>query len=442
MVTLERRRVTAAGVTEYARDVVDGRVVAGPYVRQACARHLSDLELGASRGLTFDEAAAQHALDFLSLLQLAEEQPFALEPFQVFIAGSLFGWYRADGHRRFRRAYIEIGKGNGKAIALDTPIPTPDGWTTMGELQVGDRVFDETGSVRTVRGVSDVMTGHPCYRVQFSDGAEIVADAEHLWTVRSHRNGGARGPKAASEPRKGQLRTVTTDDLRATLTVPDSTSRHPQGRWNHRIDIAGPLATPEAELRIDPYLLGVWLGDGDADQGRITKSYDDAQVIEELRSARALVTEVVSTGRSPRWRVHGLTEQLRACGLIGAKHVPSAYLRASEPQRLALLQGLMDTDGSVDARTGRCEFTTTTAALAKGVLELVRSLGMKPRSSAGRATLEIAGGVFFLQAIKRVRGIRLIMPKWSDRVVPKKNLAPMPERVRDKDGVAARTRAQ
>jgi SAM-dependent methyltransferase len=61
---------------------------------------------------------------------------------------------------------------------------------------------------------------------------------------------------------------------------------------------------------------------------------------------------------------------------------------------------------------------------------------------AGDRWWPIAGGVFFLQAIKRVRGIRLIMPKWSDRVAPKKNLAPMPERVRDKDGVAARTRAQ
>jgi phage terminase large subunit-like protein len=105
--------------TTYARDVLAGRVVAGLSVRQACQRHMSDLEVGAERGLTFDLAAAQHALTFFGFLSLAEGEhagkPFVLQPWQQFIIGSLFGWKGADGYRRFRSAYIEIGKGNGKS---------------------------------------------------------------------------------------------------------------------------------------------------------------------------------------------------------------------------------------------------------------------------------------------------------------------------------------
>lgn len=106
--------------TEYAKAVVDGVIVAGPHVRNAAKRHLRDLELGPSRGLSFDLDAAQYAFDWYEqILRLSEGQfegkPFTLHPSQAFIIGSLFGWKKEDGTRRFRRAYIEIGKGNGKS---------------------------------------------------------------------------------------------------------------------------------------------------------------------------------------------------------------------------------------------------------------------------------------------------------------------------------------
>lgn len=105
--------------TQYAQDVVAGRILAGRPVRLACRRHLHDLKDGSRRGLRFDIEAAQRAIDFFGFLTLAEGQhagkPFVLEPFQQFIVGSLFGWKGADGFRRFRTAYIEIGKGNGKS---------------------------------------------------------------------------------------------------------------------------------------------------------------------------------------------------------------------------------------------------------------------------------------------------------------------------------------
>jgi phage terminase large subunit-like protein len=125
MQTLTRERTappTVHVVTQYALDVTEGRTVAGRLVRLACQRHLNDLEHGAERGLRFDEKAASQAINFFGFLQLAEGEhagkAFELQPWQVFIVGSLFGWKGEDGYRRFRLAYIESGKGSGKSPLL------------------------------------------------------------------------------------------------------------------------------------------------------------------------------------------------------------------------------------------------------------------------------------------------------------------------------------
>jgi phage terminase large subunit-like protein len=121
MTKTTRRRDTSDDVTTaYARSVTEGEIVAGPHVRASCARHLRDMDEGPGRGLTWDVEAAERALGFFpAVLRLSEGQfegqPFNLHPAQAFIVGSLFGWKRADGTRRFRRAYIEQGKGNGKS---------------------------------------------------------------------------------------------------------------------------------------------------------------------------------------------------------------------------------------------------------------------------------------------------------------------------------------
>lgn len=114
--------------TAYAKAVAKGQIVAGPYVRAACNRHLSDLKHGHERGLVWDIAAAQRAINFFrDVLSVEVEEvdefgevhsravPFILQPWQAFIIGLLFGWKTETGFRRFRRAYVEIGKGNGKS---------------------------------------------------------------------------------------------------------------------------------------------------------------------------------------------------------------------------------------------------------------------------------------------------------------------------------------
>jgi len=107
-------------VTAYARAVVSGQRLAGPHVRDACKRHLLDIKEGKKRGLTWNLAEAQRALGFYrEILKLNggdyEGVPFRLLPWQQFVVGSIFGWYGADGYRRFRVAYVETAKGSGKS---------------------------------------------------------------------------------------------------------------------------------------------------------------------------------------------------------------------------------------------------------------------------------------------------------------------------------------
>ncbi|MGC8761512.1 MAG: terminase gpA endonuclease subunit [Bryobacteraceae bacterium] len=120
----------------------------------------------------------------------------------------------------------------GKCLALDTPIPTPNGWTTMGELQVGDRVFDDQGQPTTVMGTSAVFTGHACYRIRFEDGGEIVADAGHLWPVHDRNHGYKR-------------RLVTTEEMAASVCA----MRGSRGEFRYRVACAA-LELPEKLRRL------------------------------------------------------------------------------------------------------------------------------------------------------------------------------------------------
>lgn len=135
-------------------------------------------------------------------------------------------------------------------LALDTPIPTPSGWTTMGEISEGDLVFDERGAVCRVTHVFPIVEGGDAYRLRFDDGSSIVACADHRWITCT-----AADPSGA---------------VRSTREIADSLLT-PRGRRNHSIPVAGALDLPDAALHVDPYVLGVWLGRGvtSADDGDV-----------------------------------------------------------------------------------------------------------------------------------------------------------------------------
>ncbi len=250
----------------------------------------------------------------------------------------------------------------GKALALDTPVPTPGGWTTMGELRDGDPVFGADGQPCKVLKAWPVRYDRPCYEVHFSDGSVIVADAEHLWQV-STRSG-----RVNKHPEK----LLTTARMIPRVRV------EADGRANYAVRVAEPLACPEAELPVPPYTLGAWLGNGSRRTGIITEP--DPEVIAEVEAEGetcSLVASSVAEGKCPEYRIADLTARLRQIGVLNGKHIPVEYLRASEPQRRALLAGLLDTDGYC-ATWGLVQFAVTCERLARDAHHLVATLGYKP----------------------------------------------------------------
>jgi replicative DNA helicase len=214
--------------------------------------------------------------------------------------------------------------GLGKALALDTPLPTPCGWTTMGQVQVGDRLLDAAGRPTTVVALSEVMLDRPCYEVEFSDGSVITADGSHRWLTKTRR-----------ERRSGRGGAVrTTEEVLATLRT------RRDGRRNHSVANTGPLELPFTDLLVAPYLLGAWLSHRHPSGVRL--SYG----------------------------------ALRELGVLISRHIPMSYLRSSEAQRRGLLAGLLDGAGTV-TRAGSVRLKLCSSRLAEDVRELIVSLGYR-----------------------------------------------------------------
>ncbi len=264
-------------------------------------------------------------------------------------------------------------RGSGKALALDTPVPTPGGWTTMGEIQAGDIVYDEAGVPCQVTDAWDIRYGRPCYEVEFSDGSTIVADGEHQWLVDTD---------ASRRPVLPEV--VTTEAMIGSLRAPRRSGVTADGAVNnYSIRVAAPLQAADAALLVPPYTLGAWLGHGWSATGAITTA--DAEILTEIEDEGETVWIMPSTIKrsSPRpWtqrecRIGGLTARLRQIRVLDSKHIPTAYLRASETQRRALLAGLLDTDGYC-GKHGNVEFCSTSRRLARDVRHLVATLGYRP----------------------------------------------------------------
>ncbi|MGH9210739.1 MAG: replicative DNA helicase [Acidimicrobiales bacterium] len=227
----------------------------------------------------------------------------------------------------------------GKALALGTRLPTPTGWTTMGEVRAGDQVFDDQGQPCTVTYVSPVQHQRRCYEVSFDDGSAIVADADHQWLAGNLD----RAPDQSTRVR--HPRVVTTQQM-----LDDGV--HFEDRPNWSVMLTRPLELPEAELPVDPYVLGWWLGDGCSTSSEVTIGDEVLALPRELQSAGLLA---------------GVT-----------KDVPAIYLRAATKQRLALLQGLLDAGGCVTNGDGTVELCLADRPLLHQAHELVCSLGHRP----------------------------------------------------------------
>lgn len=286
---------------------------------------------------------------------------FAPEPWQA------QAWRLVAEHDRIA---IRSGHGVGKEQSIDELVLTPGGWVRIGDIAVGDRVISIDGRATSVVGVYPQGV-RELFRVTLDDGCSAVAGGEHLWftTTRSERKHG----------RPGGLR--TTREIASSLTFPNGRARG----LNHRLPNIEAVEGMAAILPVEPYLLGVWLGDGQRGTGSYTKP--DEGVATELRAVGQSWGRVGGTGRRT---VRGLRGGLRLLGLLDMgshdRFVPEVYRRAPPKERHAVLQGILDTDGTVGANMG-VVLDTTAPRLADDVAELVRSLGGVVRRSGKRGML-------------------------------------------------------
>jgi deoxycytidine triphosphate deaminase len=308
-----------------------GRIVIDPLADDAVQPSSVDLRVDASFRVFANHRypyidVREPQPDLTDLIKVPDDEPFMLHPGE-FVLGSTY--------ERVTVPDDLVARLEGKALALDTEVPTPSGWTTMGQLRPGDLVFDERGQPTAVLAVTPPMFDRPCREVVLSDGTAIVADLAHRW-VTVDKNGRRYGRRI------GKIR--TTGEIAQTLWV--------RGERNHQIPLAGPVQYPERELPIDPYVFGIWLGDGTSTKPEITS----------------------------------LHSTLPDLGLLGDKHIPDQYVHASVQQRMALLCGLMDSDGHVDV-AGRCDLTSVNEPFARQVQQLIASLGFRPTFAKKQAVL-------------------------------------------------------
>ena len=249
----------------------------------------------------------------------------------------------------------------GKALALDTRIPTPTGWTTMGELKVGDEVLSPSGDSVKVLTKTDPMYDHKCYKIYFDSGEEIVADADHLWEVCKNKQ-------------NSKKEILTTEQL--VKKYKNKTSKSVAN--SYYINVSNSInCFTKKELLIDPYLLGVWLGDGFSSDGRIIVHKDD---FEFYKTKIDNIGHIADSNNCYRFNVIDLHSKLRKLNLIKNKHIPQDYLRSSYEDRLELLRGLMDTDGSLRKVSRTFEFYQKNYDLILQVIELISSLGIKTKT--------------------------------------------------------------
>jgi hypothetical protein len=279
------------------------------------------------------------------------------------------------------RNIIDIeARGGGKDLEENTLIYTKKGPIKIKDVQIGQKIYGADGKLTTViskKYFNDQMQ----YRVTFSDGRSLLCGGGHLWTVwRKQRNG----------------------DKKITLELNDILKDYKIGKRGdsrYYVDICKPIKYGKKKLPIDPYFLGLWLGDGHSNTSTITTT--DEEIVNYLKQfAKQWNLDLVYRGNysysivniNGKGKKNPLLEALKQLNLIRNKHIPEKYLYSSVEQRLALLQGLMDSDGYADDR--HIELTTSYEGLKNTIPTLIHSLGIRTKirtkKTACKPTLRIS----------------------------------------------------
>ena len=297
---------------------------------------------------------------------------------------------------RNRERYVVIGgyAGSGKAQPLDTKIPTPEGVRLLGDLKVGDFVFDRQGKPTKVLGVFP-QGKKRVYRISFKDGRSSLCAGDHLWTFYNSKN--------------KRFTKTTLEILNLGLTNSSG--------FKYRIPTNGAVDYDQKQFDVDPYIMGVFLGDGCCLESYLTLSSEDEEIptyIGEIIKAKPVknsdknynwtfeweraedykeVSYVAGNGgrrkvirKKPKTEDYFSKYSKEVIQYSGEKSIPSEYKFGSVEQRLRLIQGLFDTDGSISVSGNRfnIRFSTTSKKLVRDVQEILWSLGYESTISVDK----------------------------------------------------------
>lgn len=266
------------------------------------------------------------------------------------------------------RIILSIPPRHGKLVSDKTRVLTPSGWKSHGDLKVGDYVFHPSGKQIKVLGISN--KDYASLEVEFSNGEKIKVHPNHEWTVYDR-----------SAPK---WKTIETKEILSMKYYSGNRSRY-------QLPNIFPLENKEVELPLDPYFLGAWLGDGTSAKPAITSEFKDRGIIENIPYKISNLTVHKDTGVPTYYFGHQeIMKKIRELGCYKNKHIPEIYKRGSIQQRLQLLAGLIDTDGSRDKKS-RYRIVTVSKKLAEDIAEIVTSLGMRPYIMEAKPILSTSG---------------------------------------------------
>lgn len=280
------------------------------------------------------------------------------------------------GIARGEMAIFLAPTGIGKSLPISEPILTSNGWITIGNIKVGDEIIGSNGKNQFVLGVYPQGV-RPIYKIEFTDGTFVNCDEEHLWSVNT------LNMRTSKQRIKGDLIYFPNNGYKVLKTSDMMKDIKKRGRYNYRLPIVNPVEFKNKDISLDPYLLGILLGDGYINKNGVDITTKDDEIFENIKKLELHTSykEYEKNDVQTIKRIHFksiIKSKLEYYGLLDKKSnnkfIPKDYLYNSLENRISLLQGLMDTDGYV-SKIGRVQFTTVSEQLSKDVRELVLSLG-------------------------------------------------------------------
>lgn len=316
----------------------------------------------------------QFITDMYESLNTNEQKEQFIEDIKLFpYAWSIFAREKQQLFNRVLEGWKTIafvgGRGAGKLNDITIPILTDKGWKRFGDLEITDKVYSVDGELTKINWKSEIQ--YPkCYKLTFDDGSTIIAGENHLWTVwtKSLRKSLDRNKNKDIKPIVVETKDMFKDFIYSTRW--SDRDQCFNNEYNYSIELTKPIKLEKKDLLIHPYVLGAWLGDGNTRSGGFTSENEEIPNI-----IRSFGYDVKTSKTKMRFNIKGLHSQLNILDLKGNKHIPEDYLYSSVEDRLLLLQGLMDTDGTISA-SGKCCFDNTNLNLVEGVKWLLASLGI------------------------------------------------------------------